>query len=68
MNIGHNIGTMILTKSPKLIFNVSTTSIRVESHTCLQEEDLVLNTKSQIYKNLTKYYSSVTKAIDTKTI
>ena len=68
MNIGRNMGTMIEVELPKMIVNVSTTCMGVESHTCLQEETVVLQTDSTIYKQLSLYYNYITKSIDAQTI
>ena len=68
MNIGRNMGTMIEVELPKMIVNVSTTCIGVESHTCLQEEKVVIQTDYIIYKQLSLYYNSITESIDTRTI
>ena len=37
----------------------------VESRTCLQEEAVVLNTDSSIYKELALYYNSIKDSVDT---
>ena len=42
LDIGLNMRTMIEVELPKMIVNVSTTCMGVESHTCLQEEHVVL--------------------------
>ena len=65
MNIGHNMGSMIQVELPKFIVNVSTTCMGVESRTCLQEEAVVLNTDSSIYKELALYYNSIKDSVDT---
>ena len=39
----------------------------VESHTCLQQEEIVLDTTSNIYTDLALYYNSITESIDTRT-
>ena len=65
MSIGHNVGTMIQVEFPKFIVNVSTTLMGVESKTSLQEEDIILDTNSDCYKDLALYYNSITESIDT---
>ena len=50
VNTGLNMGTMIEVELPKVIVNISTTCMGVESHTCLQEAMVVLQTDSTIYK------------------
>ena len=67
MNIGHNVGTMIQVEFPKLIVNMLTTCMGVESHACLQQEEIVLDTTSNIYTDLALYYNSITESIDTRT-
>ena len=65
MIIGNNVGTMLQVEFPKFIANVSTTCIGVESVTSLQEEDIILDTHSNDYKDLALYYNSITESIDT---
>ena len=48
LNTGLNMGTMIEVELPKMIVNMSTTCMGVESHTCLQEATVVLQTDSTI--------------------
>ena len=40
----------------------------VESHTCLQEETVVFQTDSTIYRQLSLFYNSITESINTQTI
>jgi len=60
LNTGRNMGTMIEVELPKMIVNVSTTCMGVESHTCLQEEKVILQTDSTVYKQLSLYYKFIT--------
>ena len=68
LNIGLNMGAMIEVELPKMIVNVSTTCMGVESHTCLQEDSVILQTDSNFYKELSLYYNSVTESIDTQSV
>ena len=68
MKIGQNMGTMIQSELPKMIYNFSTMGIGVVSCTQLQEEAIVLNPKSNIYQELTSFYNSIKESIDTRTI
>ena len=65
MSIQYNVGTMIQVEFSKFIVNISTTSMVLESMTSLQEEDIILDTHSDCYKNLALYYNSITESIDT---
>ena len=51
-----------------MVMNVLITCMGVESHTCLKEENVVLETDSTIYKQLPLCYNSITKSIDTRTV
>ena len=65
MSIRHNVGTIIQVEFPKFIVNLSTTSIGDESMTALQEDDIILETSSNDYKDLVLYYNSIAESIDT---
>ena len=60
MSIWHNVGTMLQLKFPKFIVNVSTACIGVVNTISLQEEDIILETNSNEYKDLALYYKSNT--------